>query len=201
MSCWRASAALAIILFAGPAQAHTFLPEGGFYDRFIEGNLVVLAYPATLLPLIALGLMASLWDPEGLLRVWPSLLLGQLVGIGLATMVGSAIVIGLLSAGAVVAIFAALLNAHKDIEVHLAAFAIGTLAVATSLEGHGFFELPVAIYIGILFATNLTVAVSSALPRVTMERNDAAWLRIFWRVVASWIGAILILYLAFTTVQ
>ena len=44
--------ALAGTLCAGPARAHSFQGEGGFYDVMIEGMLAVLAYPQALLPLI-----------------------------------------------------------------------------------------------------------------------------------------------------
>lgn len=198
MFLWRTNAALAAVCLAGPARAHSFLPEGGFYDRFIEGNVVILAYPATLLPLVALGLLASLWDLEGLLRTWPSLIIGQLVGIGLAAAMGPSVLLALLAAGALVAMLAALLPSHSATEVRLAAAATGMLVVAVSLEGHGLFELPLAIHLGILFATNLSVAFAAAIPRLTLERSNAAWLRIVWRVAASWIAAILVLYLAYT---
>ncbi|GHF05569.1 hypothetical protein GCM10016455_28560 [Aliiroseovarius zhejiangensis] len=194
----RNGVALAAIWLAGPAKAHAFLPEGGFYDRFIEGTLVVFAYPATLLPLMALGLLASLWEREGFPRAWPALILGQLVGVGLAAATGPWIVTVLMGAGALVAILAALSPSLSAGEVRLAAGATGALAVAASLEGHGLFELSLAIHLGILFAANLVVAVAAGLPRVVLEWRDDAWLRILWRVAASWIAAVLILFLAFT---
>ncbi len=186
------------LCLAGPANAHTFLPEGGFYDRFIEGTLVVIAYPATLLPLVAFGILASLWQSEGLLRVWPTLILGQLAGIGVAAISGPWIVAILMAAGVLVAVLAALLPKYSGRDVQIAAAVIGVLVVAASLEGHGLFELPLAIHIGILFAANMVVAVAAGVPRAVLEWKDSRLVRIIWRTAASWIAAILILYFAFT---
>lgn len=188
----------AALLWAAPAQAHTFLPEGGFYDRFVEGTLVVLAYPATLLPLMALGILVTLWHLEGFLRAWPALIAGQVVGIGAAALSGTSIIPTLMAAGVIVASLAALLNTHRAALAQGAAGLIGLLAVAVSLEGHGFFELPLAIHLGILFAANLVVACSATLCRAALEQVTALWMRIVWRVAASWIAAILMLYFAFT---
>ena len=191
-------AALAIIGLATPALAHSFLPEGGFYDRFIEGALVVLAYPATLLPLVAAGLLASLWHPDGLLRIWPVMIAGQAVGVGVAALVGTWVLPVMMGAGVTVATLAALLPSHSALIVYVAAAITGLLALAVSLEGHGLFELPLAIHLGIFVAANVAVALGAGLPGATLEGNDKAWVRIAWRVAASWIAAVLVLYLAFT---
>ena len=41
------------------------------------------------------------------------------------------------------------------------------------------------------------LAAASGASALAMERVPAPWMRIGWRVVASWIGAILLLFLAF----
>jgi hypothetical protein len=194
------STAIVAIAMATPASAHSFMPEGGFYDRFIEGTLVVFYYPSTLLPLVALGLLASLWHVEGFTRAWPALILGQIVGVFVASVVGPWVVPALMAAGALTAMLAALLHTHSGIVVRFAALLVGVLAIAATLEGHALFEQPVAIYIGILFAANLAVAIPAALTLEVLARYSRAWVRILWRVVASWIAAILILYFAVTVV-
>ena len=196
MTLHRIGAALAASLLAGPAQAHSFASDGGFYARFVEGTQVVLAYPATLLPLLALGVLTTLWHRDGLLRAWPALIAGQVAGIGLGSVAAGWILPALMGIGAAVAILAALAPYHTATEVRIAAAVTGALAIGASLEGHGLFELPLSIHLGIFFAANLAVAVAAGLPRVTLDRWDAPWLRILWRVVASWIAAILILSLA-----
>ncbi|MBF9035982.1 hypothetical protein HKCCE2091_17170 [Rhodobacterales bacterium HKCCE2091] len=182
---------------ARPAAAHTFLPAGGPYDRFVEGTTVVLFYPATFLPIAALGILMTLWQPEGLPRTWPAFLLAQVAGIFAAVLAGPWILLALIGAGVAVASLAALLPRHARGEVAAAAVAIGGLATATAFEGHGLFELPLMIHVGVLFAVNVVAAVSAGLVRVAMERVTAPAMRIGVRVAASWIGAILILMLAF----
>jgi hypothetical protein len=68
--------------------------------------------------------------------------------------------------------------------------------IAMAFEGHGLFELPVFTHLGLCSGRTSPRRwrrVSS--PRLV--RVEAGWMRIGWRVVASWIGAILMLTLAF----
>ena len=147
MTRLRIAVAGVFVWLAGPARAHSFLPEGGFYDRFVEGTMVIMAYPSALLPLFAFGVLASLWDMDGLPRVWPVFILGQLAGIGLAAVAGPWIVAIGMGVGAVVAILAALLPKHAPREVQIAAGASGMLAVAASLKKHKLFKLPLTIHL------------------------------------------------------
>lgn len=193
----RPTLTLAACLSAGRAKAHSFEGGSGFYDQFVDGTLVVLAYPPTLLPLLALGLLVTLWQTEGLLRAWPVLLAGQALGIPLAAAVGPWVGPVLMAGGLLVAGLAALLPRHAVLEVQVAALGIGLLALSVSLEGHGFLELPLSIHAGILFAANLAVAVAAGVARVLIEATPADWPRILCRVLASWIAAVLVLNLAF----
>ena len=190
--------ASALGLCAAQAQAHAFKSGTDQYAQFLEGAGIILRYPEMLLPLLALGILLSLWHVEGMLRAWPAFLIGQMVGIGLAALVGPWIALAVLSAGLLTAMLVALLPKHIPIEAMALSLGVGLLVTATSLEGHGFLELPVFIYLGIVFATNLVTASAAAVARLAMERFAEAWMRILWRVAGSWLAAILTLFLAFS---
>ena len=104
----------------------------------------------------------------------------------------------MLAFGIVMGALAALLPKHNPNAVLAFAAFSGVLSLAASLEGHGLFELPIFIYVGILFGTNIAVAITAGAARYAMERYTAEWMRIVWRVAASWIAAMLMLILAFT---
>ena len=188
-------------LCATQAEAHAFKSGADFYAQFQEGVSVILAYPQTLLPLLALGVLLSLWQPEGLLRVWPMFLAGLVIGFFAGPLVGTWIVSTTLAVGIATAILAAILERHSDIETKSLGFGLGFLTMASSLEGHAFFELPFFIYFGIFLAANMVVAVAAGLTRYALERWKQNWMRIVWRVVASWIAAISLLLIAFAIRQ
>ena len=75
-------------LVAGQARAHAFQGGADGYAQFVEGAGVILTYPGILLPILALGVAVSLWDTEGLPRVWPHALAGQVLGIFAASVGG-----------------------------------------------------------------------------------------------------------------
>lgn len=180
------------------AAAHAFASGADLYAQFVEGAGVVAAYPATFLPLLALGLFLGLWSPEGMVRAWPVFLAGQIAGIGLAALAGPWILPVGLAAGIIVATLGALLpRGSAPLGLGLAG-AIGALSLMTGLEGHGLFELPAMIHLGILFGVNVATALSAGLARLALERVAADWMRIALRIACSWIAAMLMLILAFT---
>lgn len=180
------------------AVAHSFESGADLYAQFVEGAGVVVTYPAVFLPLLALGLFLSLWHPEGMVRAWPAFLVGQLVGIALAPLVGEWILPVMMGAGLAVAALAALLPQPDRILSLIFAATLGVLALALGLEGHALFELPALIHLGLIFGTNATVALAAGIGRLAMDRVPADWMRITLRVAASWIAAMLMLILAFT---
>lgn len=193
----RGAIAIAAIWLAGPALAHGFAPNVPFHIRVFDGIEDVLSNPAALLPLIALGLLIGLWERRVTVNVWAVLIFSQLLGPALAATTADWILPALLGTGVLVAALAALLPTHTAREVQLATAATCALAVAATLDGHGPFDTPFASLLGILIAVNLTVGIAAILPREVMALSSAVWLRILWRVAASWIAAALILYLAF----
>lgn len=185
-------------LAAGKAQAHAFQGGADGYAQFVEGAGVILTYPGILLPILALGVAISLWDTEGLPGVWPYALAGQVAGVFTASVVGVWVAAAFMALGVVIAAMAALWPANRRIVITVLAALTGVGAISAALEGHGLFELPLLIHLGILFGTNLVLAAASGAAALAMERVPAEWMRIGWRVVASWIGAILVLFLAFS---
>lgn len=182
---------------AGRAEAHAFDAGADAYGQVVEGFAVILSYPGLLLPILALGVLLSLWKDDGLPRVWPMFLLAQVAGVLAGAYLGIWVGIAAMAVGCVTAIAAALLP-------HISVWVAQTLAVATGLavmasafEGHGLFELSVFIHFGLLLGANMTVAIAAGLARIALQRFPDPWMRIAWRIVASWICAVLVLVAAF----
>jgi hypothetical protein len=182
----------------GRAVAHAFQGGAEPYAQFVEGAGVILAYPGILLPVLAMGVAISLWQTEGLPRVWPFALAGQVVGVFAAVLAGPWIAMAVMALGVCTAVLAALWPESRRGVITAFCFLSGLGAVSVALEGHGLFELSVFIQLGILFGVNLVLAVGAGAAALTLERVPAAWMQIGWRVVSSWIAAILLLVLAFT---
>ena len=185
-------------LWGSQASAHAFESGANLYAQFQEGTSVILSYPETLLPLMTLGILLSLWTIEGLIRAWPAFLIGLVTGFPFAALIGPWIVPVILAAGILTAALGAILNSHTKPAALGLSLVMGLLVSMVSLEGHGFLELPFFIYAGIFFGANLVLAISAGLTRFALEKVEAPWMRILCRVAASWIGAILMLVLAFT---
>jgi hypothetical protein len=192
----RAALAAVGIGAAGRAEAHAFDLGAGAYVQFVEGAGVVLALPGLLLPLVALGIAISLWDTEGLPRVWPMALAGQAAGLILAPLMGPGIAAGAMALGAGVAALAALWPGSHRAVIATISTLTGLFVTLAAFEGHGLFELPLAVHAGVIFAVNLVLAAGAGAAALALERWPAGWMRLGWRIVASWLGAVLVLMLA-----
>ncbi|WP_148234735.1 hypothetical protein [Pseudooceanicola batsensis] len=186
-----------VVAAPGPAWAHSFRSGADGYQQFLEGAWVIVGYPGILLPLVALGLLLGLWDREGMVRAWPALIVGLVLGVPLGAVAPVAVATGFVAFGVFVAALTALLARHSRYEAFALAGIAGAMAMATALEGHGLFQLPVMIHLGLFLTANLAVAASAGLVRVSTDHVPAQWMRILWRIAASWIAAVLILYLAY----
>ncbi|AHM03535.1 hypothetical protein roselon_01140 [Roseibacterium elongatum DSM 19469] len=188
--------AAAAMLCAGPVGAHSFDTGADAYNQLVEGTAVVLTDPGLVIPIFALGVLLSLWRPEGLPQVWPVYLLAQVSGVVTAAFVGAWITTVFVGLGIVTAVAAALLPRPTTAIAMMLAAVTGLGALAVGLEGHGLFELSVFIHLGLILGVNIAVALPAGAARVALDKVQAPWMRIGWRVVASWLGAILVLYLA-----
>lgn len=178
-------------------MAHAFSAGTDFYTQFLEGAGAVLGDLRILLPLLALGVLLELWRERGMVTGWPVFLAGQFAGIAIGGMVGPWIIPVAMVIGILTAALAALWPGVPRFAVYGGAFLTGACVIGASLEGHGYFQLPFFIHAGIFFGANLACAFMAGCVLMILERFHQEWLRIGWRITASWIGAILLLYLAF----
>ncbi len=179
------------------AYAHAFKSGTDLYEQFVEGGSVIVIYPEVLLPLCAAGILVGLWHADGMVRSWPVFALGLILGVPSAVLVGPWIALWLIGLGLLTAFLAALLSRHGKAQCLILAFLTGLVSIMSSLEGHALFELPVFIYLGILFVANIAFVASANLTRMTIDRFQFAAVPIIFRVAASWIATILLLFLAF----
>jgi hypothetical protein len=193
----RTALSLALAVIAGPVHGHAFDAGADAYGQFVEGAAVMLTFPGIVLPLLALGVLLSLWREDGLPNVWPVFLVAQLAGVFGAALIGPVVALIFMALGIVIAAMAALAPSVPKMAAYGFAGLAGVCAMLTAFEGHGLFELPVFTHLGLLFGANLATALAAGIARLALTRVEAGWMRIAWRVAASWIGAILMLTLAF----
>lgn len=199
MNGHRAAWTLVFAALPGSASAHAFSTGKDAYGAFLEGAGVILATPSLTLPLFALAVVVVLWRPGGLLRAWPLFILGQLAGLALAPVVGSWAVLMPLSFGVALGLLAAVVPiARIGDAVPVLAGLTGAAVMLAALEGHGWGELGMPIYLGLLFGANLATAAGAGLLHELRMRWPGQVTDIGLRIFGSWVAAILVLYLAFT---
>ncbi len=186
----------AAILLPIAAQAHNF-SKGTFVPSVIDGIGASLNDPFTLLTLVPVGLMASMWDKEGMLRIWPALIAGMVIAVPCAAFSFPGIAIPALLVGATCALLAIISGRYPPALVMGLAALAGFLAIMATLEGHGFFTLPISIYIGILIGANFVVAAAAGVVRFWFDKVAAPWARLPVRILSSWTAAVTLMYLAF----
>jgi len=184
------------MLLGAPAQAHSFLAEGGAYDLFVEGTTVILQDVRLLLPIVALGLLISLWKADGLISAWPASIAGNVLGVPLAVLVSDKIILVYLLIGVFVGLIASLTPKRSATEIKVFALVLGLISMLSALEGHEFFELPIAIYLGLIFGLNLVFAATANISGLILSTFKANWVNIAIRAISSWTAAIGILIFA-----
>ncbi|MBV7379569.1 hypothetical protein [Maritimibacter dapengensis] len=185
-------------LLAGRAHAHSFTAGADAYGAFLEGAGVIFGTPGLMLPLVALGLLVALWQIEGLLTAWPIFLGGQVAGMIAAPLVGPSAALLPISFGLVLGALAALVPLNRlGRAVPVLAGLMGLVVMLAGLEGHAWGELTIPIYLGLLFGANVAVSATAGIVRVCRETWPGEATRIGARIIASWVAAILVLYLAF----
>lgn len=193
----RAAFLAALMFSANTAQAHSFGAGTDAFEAFVEGANAVLLSPVSLLPCLSLGVLLTLWQVEGMLRVWPLLIVAHIFGFIVAPTVGVWVIPALVILGALTATLAALLPRHVTIEVFILSGVVGLFTMLVSLEGHGWLELATPIYVGIFAAASFSVAAGAGLARLALEQVRVTWIRIALRVAASWLAAAQVLMAAF----
>jgi len=197
----RRAAAVVLIAAAAPgtAHAHAFATGRDAYGNFLEGAGVALGSPGLLLPVLSISVALGLWQREGLLKAWPHALAGSLLGLAVAPLTGPWIALTAMGLGLLLAVLAALVPLARVSAAlpWLAALAMAA-TLAAALEGHTFGEIPQATRVGLLFGAHFGLAAGAGLVRLVRDRLDYPATIIGWRVMASWLAAILVLYLAFS---
>ena len=95
-----------------------------------------------------------------------------------------------------VAIIAAVKLDRFKPEILFVTFVISVGAMMCALQGHKFLELPIMIYLGIIFGTNLTLAMSANGAGLFLRSITSSWAKIIIRALASWVAAMSLLILA-----
>lgn len=190
--------ALALGLAPGAARAHAFDLSSSGYANFLDGAGVVLGSPGLLLPLLALAVALGLWRSEGLLTAWPWVLGATLSAQPLALLAGPWAALVPLALGLVNAALAALVPLGRIAPALVPLSVLTALAAMVSaLEGHGWAEVPWSTRAGLLFGLHFALAATAGLVRLARDHIRHRATDIAWRVAASWLAAILVLYLAF----
>lgn len=193
------AAGLALALVPGSASAHAFSTGRDAYGNFLEGAATALANPVLLLPVLAVSVALALWREEGLLAAWPYALAGSVVGLAAAPFAGPSIAAVAMGFGLVVAVLAALVPLGRIAPaLPVLAGLVMAAVFASALQGHSFGEVPMATRVGLLFGGHFALSAGAGVVRLARSRVAHPAMTIFWRVVASWIAAILVLYLAFS---
>ena len=187
---------LAAILLPGVAEAHNF-KTGTALPQIIEAIGAALNDPVLLLTLVPLGLLASIWRTEGLLDIWVPAALGVLAGIPLATIATPWFAVPALLVGVSCAVLAVLARDYKPVLLKGLAFVAGLFGMLSVLEGHGFFELPLPIYIGLFIGANAAFVMAAAIARAVLANLPQVIARIAARILSSWTAAIALMLMAF----
>jgi hydrogenase/urease accessory protein HupE len=184
---------------AGPVHAHAFDAGADAYGQFVEGAAVILIYPGILLPLLALGLLLSLWREDGLPTVWPVFLAAQVAGVFARGAGGAgcrACVHGPRASSP-----PRLPHSGRLYRRRLRWGWRGWRVYCRDDDGvRGAWIVRVAgLHASgpVLRGEPCHGAGGGCLQPRARRGSSAGWMRIGWRVVASWIGAILMLTLAF----
>lgn len=188
--------ALACALLPVAAEAHNFA-QGTFIPQLTQGIGASINSPSGLLTLAPLGIMASSWHLDGILRLMPALVVGLVAGIFLALFASPAFAVPSLCVGIVCALLAVIAKPWPmPLLAGMAALA-GALVNMVTLEGHGLGELPLGIYLGIIIGAAAIAMIAAGVVRIALEKVPAFWMKIAVRVAASWAAAIALMYMTF----
>lgn len=191
-----AAVLLPALLLPGAAQAHNF-KTGTAITQAMDAVGAALNDPVLLLTLIPLGVLASIWQIEGLLKLWGWAAVGLLAGVPLAAVATPWFIVLSLALGVVCAVLGVIARDYPTRTLQALAVVVGLVAMMTLLEGHGFLELSVAIYAGLLLASVAVIGIAAAVTRLVVEKLPGAVARIAGRILASWAAAIALMLLAF----
>ncbi len=202
---WRDLAPLAALalLTPGLAEAHAFTTGLPFDLAFLSGVLTLVSAPEQALPILTLGVGSGIWFDGRQRRLW----LAFVIGMGATLAVAPLFVgdwAGMVSVffGIVIAAHAALLSLAWTRVMPVVLGAVMGFAVSLSgFYGHAYGEVQIATQLGYMATALALLILSSKLVQFTRRVFPGAVVPILWRIVSSWLAAILVLYLAFAYVN
>ena len=178
------------------AHAHDFGSAASTTGDFLSGCTAVLAELPLMIAVISAGILVSLWNGEGLPKVWLAFVVGLFAGTALALAnlseplliaYGSAIALGLLASASIKCGLTLM---------RLILFLAGLLPIAAFLAGHDLGTVPLIAYVGIFVTINIVLAVSAGVVAITLKKLPYVWAPISFRALASWLVAIAMISLA-----
>ena len=185
------------LLGSGPAYAHAFESGQDAYELFLQG----ISQPWLMLPvavlLLGLGILTGIWRTEGVIVVWPAMIVGALLGLGLGPFVPQVEVVWLMGLALVVSIMGLIALPLPSLAMAGLAALATVLPSRFLMETHVFGELPLPFLIGMGIGITTCAALAAGVVQVTREQIGHAAVLIGWRALISWVGAIAILMLAF----
>ncbi len=199
-ACLCFVAAVIVLADAGPLFAHDDLgaapsPFQQAYQDFLFGILGVVSNTPVVLGVVAAGLFAGMWKPDGAPVLW----LMYLGGLGVGAAVGFSGVMAPTLPAYLVCIAVGLLGAAA---LNLPAgvmrgifFVVGAVVANALLNGFSAAEIPPFDYIGMAVALNLGLLAPAGLVALTYDKLPYGWVPIAWRAAMSWIVAIAVMAL------
>ena len=190
-------ALLAALAAPQQAAAHAFESGQDTFALILQG----LSQPWLMLPvailLIGLGMLAGILREEAAIAIWPAMILGTVLGLGLGPFVPQFEVVWLMAAALIVALLGIAALPLPGLLVPLIAFLATALPSRFLMEAHAFGELPIPFVIGMGLGITTCAALAAGLVQATRERIQHGALVIGWRALISWVGAMAILMMAF----
>lgn len=193
----RSVSILLALLGSGPAHAHAFESGQDAYELLLQG----ISQPWLMLPvavlLLGLGMLTGIWRTEGVIVVWPAMIAGALLGLGLGPFIPQVEVIWLMGLALAISIVGIIALPLPSLAMTGLAALATLLPSRFLLETHAFGELPLPFLIGMGIGITTCAALAAGVVQATREQIGHVAVLIGWRALISWIGAISILMLAF----
>ncbi len=202
---WRHLAPLAALALLAPglAEAHAFTTDLPFDLAFLSGVLTLISAPEQALPILVLGVGPGIWFEGRQRRLWLAFLIGMVATLAVTPFLAGEWA-GMVSVffGIIIAAHAALLSLAWTRAMPVVLGAVMGFAVSlVGFYGYAYGEVQIATQIGYIATALALLILSSKLVQFTRRVFPGAVVPILWRIVSSWLAAILVLYLAFAYVN
>jgi hypothetical protein len=134
-------------------------------------------------------LALGLWRTDGLPLLWPALAAGLGAGLLAAPLAGLSIAFAAILTGLATALMGAASLPWPTWLMVAVTASTGLVTAMGAFSGHAPGSIPATGALGILGGAALAVAVPFVLVAASRDLPRAPWLKIGWRIVASWLAA------------